>query len=174
MTWLSKSGKPHANKVPIEERFWKKVDIKGENECWHWLGRSNQPYGYTGILPYGVVRFQGNITMAHRVSFMLKKGPIPEGHIIRHTCDNPKCVNPNHLISGTYKENSQDAIQRGRFNVRRGEKVNTAKLNEHQVRLLRKKFQEKKLSALEISLLMGMRLVSVYRMLQGHSWKHIT
>lgn len=64
---------------------------------------------------YGVVRHDGGRqTAAHRASYMVHHGPIPEGMVVRHSCDNPPCVNPDHLSIGTYADNERDKIERGR------------------------------------------------------------
>lgn len=92
-------------KIKWKERFWKKVD-KGF-VCWLWKAGC-----FTN--GYGQFRVGDKKMRAHRVSYFLKNGEIPKGLIVRHTCDNPKCVNPNHLIAGTHKENSKDRDIRGR------------------------------------------------------------
>jgi len=70
---------------------------------------------------------------AHRASYLLNKGKIPDGLVVRHRCDNPICVNPDHLTVGTQKDNMQDCLQRGRFNALRGEAHHGAKLTSGQV-----------------------------------------
>jgi len=97
--------------VPIEERFWRFVSKKENNDCWEWHG-SNDGKGYGHIM-----RETGRSpAKAYRVSYEMHKGPIPKGLIVRHECDNPKCVNPGHLILGTHKDNSEDMVKRGRQN----------------------------------------------------------
>ena len=86
-------------------RFWSKVE-KSEG-CWTWTA-SRDPIGY------GTFGFDGKVRKAHRVAYVLAFGEIPEGHHILHSCDNPPCVNPAHLRSGTRKDNMQDALKRGR------------------------------------------------------------
>lgn len=86
--------------------FWSKVDIKSDNECWLWRGR-NGPAKFYG-------RFKGR--QAHQVAWELKHGkPWPKGKVGCHTCDNPPCVNPNHIWPGSKWENTKDAWEKGRW-----------------------------------------------------------
>ena len=97
------------NSRPIADRFWERVDKTGD--CWLWTGSLNAT-GYGTIGKGG----RGNgIYLAHRVSFELHHGPIPDGLFVIHSCDNPPCVNPAHLRAGTSRDNMQDAISRGRW-----------------------------------------------------------
>lgn len=93
----------------LAERFWPKVDVRGPEECWPWLA-SGLPTGY------GMIRLGGSQRKeyAHRVAFFLTHGRWPT--VGRHTCDNPPCANPGHVIDGTHVDNMQDSISRGRFN----------------------------------------------------------
>lgn len=90
-----------------EHGFWYFVDIKGEKECWNWKG--DRDHG-----GYGTFRFCSNSYTTHRLSYEIVKGDIPEGMIVCHMCDNPGCVNPNHLYIGIVKDNANDARIRGR------------------------------------------------------------
>jgi len=93
-------------KIPIEQRLYNRI-IETTAGCWEWQGaRNNKGYGQVGL--------ERKIILAHRASWTVTNGPIPENLIVRHICDNPPCINPNHLELGTYKDNSADAIKRNR------------------------------------------------------------
>ncbi len=93
----------------VKDRFIKKVNIKTSNECWEWNA------GYRSV--YGGFKFNGKTIDAHRMSYMLFKGEIPEKMFVCHTCDNTKCVNPEHLFLGTHSDNMKDAFNKGRLNI---------------------------------------------------------
>lgn len=91
----------------FEERFWPKI-IKTDG-CWLWVAWVNN-HGYGQF-------FKDNRNQyAHRVSFELSNGPIPDGLLVLHKCDIPACVRPDHLFLGTHKENSRDMVKKGRHN----------------------------------------------------------
>lgn len=87
------------------ERFWEKVDKSGD--CWLWTGATINK-------GYGQIRIKGKSVLVHRVSYELHRGPIPKGLCVLHHCDNPLCVNPDHLFLGTKYDNVQDMIAKGR------------------------------------------------------------
>jgi hypothetical protein len=97
----------------LREKFWGRIFRNDESGCWEWRGAS---YGKG----YGAISIRGAKTRVHRFSYELHKGPIPEGLMILHACDNRLCVNPAHLRPGTAKENTADAIARGRLKGRSG------------------------------------------------------
>lgn len=101
-------------------RFWNLVK-KTDSGCWFFTGnkRSHEGYGYFVVrfdTPYGRARVN---VAAHRLAYTLVKGPIPDGLLLRHSCDQPPCINPDHTIPGTGLENSRDAIERNRYRARR-------------------------------------------------------
>ena len=95
-------------------RFWEKV--WRTSSCWIWLGSRDNG-------GYGTFHFKGKLVRAHRFSWELINGPIPNNKLILHKCDNPPCINPNHLYVGDYKDNMRDAQLRGRH-VGKGRKTN--------------------------------------------------
>ena len=103
--WLGRPLDDPMKSRSDEERFWAKVEKSGE--CWIWTA-SRRGKGY------GLVRFRGRNAQAHRASYEMHNGPIPDGAVVRHKCDNPPCVNPDHLELGTVADNNRDMSERGR------------------------------------------------------------
>ena len=117
----------------LEERFWAKVDVRGPEDCWEWLaGKTHNGYGMIGKGG----RHNGMLR-AHRVSWELANGPIPDGLCVLHHCDNPGCVNPLHLWIGTNADNQQDMAQKGRAASNKGESNGKAKLTAQDVHEIR-------------------------------------
>lgn len=99
----------NANRAtPLCERFWKSVERGGEDECWLWRGAIASGYG--------TISLNGRGIGAHRASYLLHKGEIDKGLVVMHSCDTPLCVNPWHLSVGTYSDNVQDMLNKGRSN----------------------------------------------------------
>jgi hypothetical protein len=98
---------------PVTERFWSKVDIRDDNECWEWLASVNQSTGYGQFMHY-----QGRKPIgAHRAAYELSTGEVLTSEdFVCHVCDNRKCCNPKHLFKGDAKSNMEDMIAKGRMN----------------------------------------------------------
>ena len=90
-------------------RFWAKVNIGAPNECWLWTASRN------GRAGYGNAVVGRRCVGAHRVAWSLTNGPIPDGLVVMHSCDNPPCCNPAHLSVGTNGDNIRDAAAKGRL-----------------------------------------------------------
>lgn len=100
-------GKPQLMKLYDFSRFLQRVEIGNELDCWEWTGDLNQS-------GYGRFFLNGERMGAHRASYILENGSIPNGLFILHKCNNRKCVNPAHLVAGTQSENVQDTVRAGR------------------------------------------------------------
>lgn len=160
--------------TPLAERFWKFVDKSGD--CWLWTGAIHS------TLDYGIIGLGGRaagVARAHRVSFCLANSVTLdeiEGRVVRHQCDNPRCVNPSHLELGSHADNSHDMVSRGRDNPQRGEANCWHKLTESEVLAIRKLhdpawhsgFGYKALAAM-----FGVSDRSVRRIIKREKWKHI-
>lgn len=103
----------------------------------------------------------------HRMVYEQYKGEIPEGLVVRHTCDNRMCINPAHLVVGTQKENMRDMVERGRSCI--GERNGRAKITEAAVRDIR----QSQLSVNELSEKYGIDSSTVRKIRRGKLWKHI-
>lgn len=93
------------------DRFWAKVEIKDNLSCWNWkASRTKAGYG-----KFSLGSGKGRSCVASRVSFEISNNSIiPDNLHVLHTCDNPACVNPNHLFLGTHQDNMKDKVDKGR------------------------------------------------------------
>lgn len=108
-------------------RFWKKVH-KGQS-CWTWIGAKHEQ-------GYGVLFVKGGTRLrAHRLSWILHNGDIPQGLWVLHRCDNTRCVNPKHMYVGTHADNMRDCIDRR--TMRHGEGHPNRVVSEADVREIR-------------------------------------
>lgn len=164
------------------ERFWKYCGSEaGPNACWIWKGtRITQGYG--------VLKVKGKMVRAHRFSYELHYGPIPDGLDVLHSCDTPACCNPAHLRAGTDAENRQDALDRGRVPLGdehwthqhperlfhpKGELSGTAKLTTEQVQCIRHAYEDDHISQSTIAASFGICQQVVSLIVNRKRWGHI-
>ena len=146
--------------------LWAKVSIQEPGECWMWQAYVNRDgYGVcmTGSRTDGTRKPQ----LAHRAIYFVTHGQVPT--IVRHTCDQPACCNPAHLLEGTHFENMQDKLARGR--QPRGEGHCRAKLTDEQVRAMRAQRPHRTLA--ELSKMYGVSVPAISDIVQNKAWAHV-
>lgn len=123
--WKSSAARKLNVQHTVEERFWSKVDIRGEDECWAWLAGKNKD-------GYGKVWVDGGMRLTNRVAYELTKESLGDRNAC-HECDMPSCCNPKHLFAGTRSDNMQDCVTKGRF----GAGAANRKLLSSEIKLIR-------------------------------------
>lgn len=153
---------------PIE-RFWARVRRSDPDRCWEWQGfRFPKGYGQSPVRLFGT-------RYAHRISNALSHGALPGSGVVRHKCDNPPCVNPAHLIEGSYSENNRDMYGRGRGGYRGspGSKNAACKLTVDQIREIRQRARAGERQA-DIGAAFGIAQSHVSRIARGEAWTEAT
>ncbi len=159
------------------EKFWS--NVSKQTSCWIWIGYTDSK-GYGKMLAFGQ-------NFAHRVSWIIHNGSIPEGMCVLHDCpggDNPTCVNPNHLWLGTKGDNNRDRNLKGRQsrgkkhsktmkNQPRGENCYQAKLTENSVRIARNLYYGGESGIPELADDFGVTLETVRMAVKGITWRHV-
>ena len=146
-----------------EERFRDKFIMGSKLDCWVWTGSKDQN-------GYGMFWFDGRVQRASRVSWQLyNKEQIPTRSNICHRCDNPSCVNPNHLFLGTYSDNLQDCWDKRRRAAPMGVLNPKAKLTEEQVR----EIKQSNLTSTELSRLYPVSRQQISYIRHGKKWPHV-
>ena len=152
----------------LEERFWSR--IKYSNSCWGWTGSVNKA-GY-GCLIIKKPRTRKTILMlAHRISWFLHHHYDPKEMCVLHHCDNPPCVNPEHLFLGTQLDNIKDMVKKCR--EAHGENCSQAKLTNEDVFAIRDKYSKGNITQHELGETYGVHRVHVGRIVNQKIWKHI-
>lgn len=152
-------------RVSAEERFWSKVDTSGT--CWLWTAGTDRK-------GYGRINWGGKSKeIAPRVSWMLCRGPIPDGMCVLHNCpggDNPGCVNPDHLFLGTRAVNNADMSAKHR--VRHGEQHPRARLTQATVDAIRRDYVPYQFGYVRLAAKYGLRESYVIDIVKGRAWRH--
>lgn len=117
---------------------------------------------------YGVLRFWSRSVLAHRLSYAMHFGGIPDGKFVLHKCDNPPCINPDHLEAGDQEKNMRDMVSRKRIRCRRGESCGSARLTKSDVLCIRSSQEP----PLKLAALFGVTRGHIYSIRNGHSWAY--
>lgn len=170
------------------ERFLDKVNKEATSGCWEWTASCLNS-------GYGIIKINGKGILAHRFAYEYFIGPIPNGYYICHRCDNPRCVNPEHLFVGTQADNMADRDEKGRHpskthperlargdyhgsklhpeRVVRGEGHGNARLTSDIVRQARKEYSGKGITYKQLAEKYGVSAMAMYNAIQCKTWKHI-
>jgi len=151
-------------KLTAEKRFLAKVNKI--DSCWLWTASKN-------LGGYGYFSFKGKSNLAHRVSYELFVGQLHEYSLVCHSCDNPSCVNPDHLWLGTNADNIRDMDKKGRRVAPRGEAVSTSKLTETQVLSIREKYATGEYTQSELGKEFKVRGETISKIVKGTRWAHL-
>lgn len=158
----------------VRERFYQRHEPEPNSGCWLWTGSVDSS-------GYGTFR-DGRVRGAHRVAWELHVGSIPAGLCVLHRCDNPSCVNPDHLFLGTRADNNADKMRKGRDryafgpNLAKGSpgvRNGRAKLDEDAVRRMRELWERGGLTLDDLGARFGVGASVAFRVVHRQSWRHV-
>ena len=151
----------------LEERLNRLIARGGPDECWEWQGAKKKE-GYGRLRrPGQASRLHCGELIAHRAVYELANGPIPEGLVVMHICDNPPCCNPAHLRLGTLALNNLDKVRKGRQPHHRGEANPNAKVSAADVLAIRELYRTTHQSQAEIGARFGLKQPQVSRIIRA-------
>lgn len=137
------------------------------DDCIIWTGAKDRD-------GYGHLRRNGKLRLVHKLAYCQSKGidyeDLPTGIVVRHTCDNPSCHNPNHLIEGTQRDNIRDCINRGRFKSNKGVNNPRAVLNMELAEAIREDYKTV-MSYSKLAIKYGVGKSTIARVISGKIWR---
>ena len=148
----------------IVTAFWQRFRVDATSGCWEWVGTR-------GAHGYGLVALDGRRFLAHRVSYRLHFGDLPSGAHVCHRCDNPACVNPDHLFLGDMRSNHADKVSKGR--QARGDGHGNAVLSTADVVAMRDRFAAHEASQRVLAHEYGVSPSHVSNIVNREAWKHV-
>lgn len=139
-------------------------DDPPESGCWEWSGRAFHEFGY------GLIQHAGKLWRTHCMSYELFNGPTA-GKQVRHTCDNPPCVQPKHLVLGTQLDNMRDKVARGR--QPNGNQIHTSKLSRQEIIEIRRRYAVGDITQHELANTYNISQHAIGAITRHMSWKHV-
>ncbi len=169
---LAERKNPRIRHLDLEFRFWQKVDINtvSYDTCWIWIGTLN----YFG---YGQLAYRGKNYQAHRISYWIYKTFYKNNFIKNslihacHKCDNPSCVNPNHIFLGSASENKQDSINKDRVPI--GENCWNSILTSSQILEIRQLYATGKYIQRKLAKRFNVTRSTISSIINKNCWTHI-
>lgn len=152
-----------------EERFWSKVDIRSADECWEWQGGLTAS-GYGNFSVGGKNNPEYRQWPAHRYSWFITNGELPDSVVVCHRCDNRRCVNPNHLFLGKQAANMRDKVSKGR--QAKGSSHGASKVSEADIQVMVETYNGGK-SQYNIAEMFGISQATVSHILRRELWRHV-
>jgi len=152
----------------MKDNFWNFIciDTNGKG-CWRWMGNLSRGYGK--------FKADGVNYRAHRYSYQHLIGDIPDGMHVMHRCDNPSCVNPDHLTIGTHYDNMTDMVHKGRARGKgpRGSRNGASKFNEDQIINIRHQYDEGNISQAKLARKYDVTSAAINRIIHRQVWTHV-
>lgn len=153
--------------IPLEERFWSKVDMRNPFECWPWLAalrRKDEGYGAFWI--------NGRHQPASRIAYILIFNDVPVDIQVCHKCDNPNCCNPEHLFVGTNVDNARDRDNKGRGAVGEKRRTSTWHFCKTAVMFIRRLIKNKALKQIEVAKMFNVHRSVINNLIKGRTYAH--
>lgn len=153
------------------QRYWEKVDVRGGDECWPWIGcKSKKGYGLFSVSRNG----RDTNHNAHRIGLAIKTGRLPDDAHALHTCiGHPWCQNPKHLYAGTNLQNIADKMRQGRHRGARGERCRAHKLVTAQVLEIRALYRTGQYRQKDLAKAYGVHQQQISRIVTRKRWEHL-
>ncbi len=154
------------NNATVEERLRFYGWVVTDAGCWEWQG-GRHTNGYGGLM------IRGKSRKVHRLAYEEWVGPIPDDLVIRHRCDNPPCINPEHLMVGTDRDNARDKVERGRQTRNYGERNGLTTLTTAEVFEIRQEYSRGVLTQAMLGEAYGVSRATIGNIVGGKTWTQI-
>lgn len=149
----------------LPQKYWDKVQVNKNDECWPWLACLCGGYGH--------IHMRGKVLKAHRLSYEEHKGAIPPDKIVMHLCDNRACVNPAHLVLGSILDNNHDRDNKRRQVAKKGEDHGNAKLTKAGAAEIKALQRKQSAERNELANRLGVTPQAVYDVMRGKTWLEV-